>query len=600
MAFLTSATAQQWGCGVKVKAADRPALDEAVALYGKRQYHDAARQLRRLAQRNPKAAEPQFWLGMCAVKEGFNTAGIRRYFNRCLELCPTYPNALAHFYKAVILYTDERYEEATASLDNYFALANGSDDKSLTAVYEEASNYLYWSQFLAEATLNAAPFEPQRVAGVSSRHDEALPYLSPDGRTFYYLRQLPSKRQRSFYTPDLEEKHWQLCASTWLDTAFSAGAPLPAPFNQGLPEGSVSLTADGTELYYSRIRETGGYANSDLYRVCRNADGRWGAPEPLPAPINSPKSWESQPSVSPDGNVLVFASNRPGGIGGIDLWRCRRLKNGTWSRPENLGPAINTTGNEKAPHLAADGHTLYFLSDGWQGFGGYDIYFADLADRSGQRPTNLGLPINTEGDEVSFGVSADGQRAYFAGRTPESRSTDVLMFDLYPAAQPEPMHHTRFSVGIAPHSTADSVCATLHRPDGTSASYHAHGGRVSMMLPEKGESLVSISSGRWEAVAYVSPRGLDGTEWLLTPSDTVPLDLTFLPGSRLSPRAERLLDVWAAYLLAHPLRHAAIECPRMTDAKAAYTYLVDRKQLRPSRLSHRGGTDVDKPRLILQ
>ena len=598
--FLAPLAAQPWGCGVKVKPADQADLREAIGLYDKHQYSLAAKQLRRLAQRNPKAAEPQFWLGMCGVKDGFNTAAIRRYFTRCIELCPQYPDALAHFYMGIVLYTDERYEEAVASLERYFALANNSQETHYAAVYEEASNYLHWSRFLAEAQLNTVPFEPQRVRGVSSRHDEALPYLSPDGKTFYYLRRVPDapRNRNTFYSSDNQPRQWRLYQSTPLgDTAFTSGQPLPAPFNSGLPEGSVSTTADGSELYYSRIVAEGGYNNSDLYLV-RRRNGRWQQPEPLPATINGPRTWESQPTVSPDGSTLIFASNRPGGQGGTDLWRCHRLKNGDWSRPENLGPSVNTPGNDKAPFLAADGHTLYFLSDGWQGFGGYDIYFTDLADDS--RPTNLGLPINTEDNEVSFGVAPDGRRAYFAGRTAESHSADVLMFDLYPAARPEPMAFVTVNVGIAPHTAADSATVTLFRADGSTTTYRSRGDQVSLMLPAKGESLVSIGSGRWIEFAYVTPRDLDGTGWFLAADDTLRADLTFLPGSRLDARSERLLDAVARHLIDHPLRHLEILCPRHPEAKAVRDYLVNRKKLRPDRLSYRGGTDIGRPYLVLQ
>ena len=208
-------------CGVKVKSGDRGRFAEALAHYNSHNFKNAAAELRKVAARNPKAAEPQFWLGMTAVHDGFNATAIRRYFTKCIELCPTYPNALAHYYMGMIHYTDKRYDDAVAELNEYFARANGSDDKEVTAAYEEASNYLYWSQFLAEAMLNMAPFDPERLAGVSSKHNEALPYLSPDGHTFYYLRELPVEQERTFYHRELEKKQWRLCYSLWQDSAFS-------------------------------------------------------------------------------------------------------------------------------------------------------------------------------------------------------------------------------------------------------------------------------------------------------------------------------------------------------------------------------------------
>ncbi len=559
-------------CGVKVKSADRSTYTEALAHYNSHNYRQSSTLLRKVAGKNPKAADPQFWLGMNAVADGFNATGIRRYFTKCIELCPNYPNPLAHYYMGMILYSDNRFDDAVAELNQYFEGANGNDDKLVSAVYEEASNYLYWSQFLADAMLNMAPFEPQAVEGVSSDCNEALPFLTVDGQTFYYLREMPVNREKTFYHRELEEKRWRLCMSRHKDSTWSKGVELPSPFNSGDPEGSVSLTADGMELYYSIIRLSGGYANSDIYCARWNAaSGKWRV-SPLGPSINGDKTWESQPSISADGQILVFASNRKGGQGGTDLWRCRRLKNGDWSRPENLGTNINTPGNERFPFLAADGHTLYFLSDGWQGFGGYDVYFSNLADAYGNRPTNLGLPINTEGDEISFGVTADGRQGYFAGRTASSRSSDILIFDLYPAARPEPMMMRRLKVRCSGGSR-DTV----------------------LVLAEKNLNTVTIADEGM--LPTILCRTAQKMPLEVSLCDTLtPLAVTFLTGSRLTPEGEQVTDALAAWLIDNPRVHLAIECPKYPEAKMVYDRLK-KKGLRPERFEYRGGSDIQHPQI---
>lgn len=547
-----------------VKPGDRKAYNEAVEQYGKHHYREAAKQLRRLASRNPRSADVQFQLGMTAVKDGFNATAIRRYFSKCIELNPDYPDALAHFYMAVIHYTDDRYDDAMAELDRYFVAVNGVEKApaAAMAVYEEASNYLYWSRFLAEAMLNMAPFDPQRVEGVSSRQNEMLPYLTPDGQTFYYLREVPVSNERTFYSRELEQKQWRLYSSKRLnDTTFSKGVALSAPFNSGDPEGSVCITADGTELYYSIIRTKGGYANSDIYCAKWSAsDGQWEV-ENCGLQVNGDRTWESQPTVSADGRTLIFASNRKGGQGGIDLWRCHRLKNGDWSRAENLGSNINTAGNEKSPFLAADGRTLYFLSDGWQGFGGYDVYFADLADAYGNRPTNLGLPINSEGDELSFGVSIDGRKAYFGARREGDVSGDIFMFDLYPAARPEPMRLCRLHMES---SRRDTV----------------------LMLSEQYARAV-VFDGPLPVILCGKARELDGKR--VAPVNSV---------SVMNLSEPSVLDALAAWLIEHPRVHIAIECPKVADAKAALEALKS-KGLRGERFTARGGTDIPRPQIRL-
>ena len=587
-------------CGDGLSSSERKDIERALTHYNAHQYREASQLLRKVAQKNPKAAEPQFWLGMVSVKNGFNATGVRKYFTKCLELCPQYPNALAHYYMGMIHYTDERYDDAIASLEHYFRLANNTDDKAQTAAYDEASAYLHWSRFLAEANLNAAPFEPRVVAGVSTKRNEMLPYITFDGRQCYYLRQVPAKQDRtSFYVKTGEEMLWKIFVSQWADTAFNKGTELPAPFNQGGPEGSVSLTADGSTLFYSRITNQGGYANSDIYFTTLQ-DGRWQPLQNAGANVNGERSWESQPSITPDGSTLYFASNRKGGYGGTDIWRCRRLKNGDWSRPENLGSAINTPGNEKFPYIHADGHTLYFVSDGWQGFGGYDIYFADLGDAGSRQPTNLGLPINTEGDELSFGVTADGTRAYFPGRLASSTSSEALMFDLYPAARPEAM---TFYTITATDTAGNPLESEVKLDRGTT---YRGAGTIAAMLSMQEDNIITVTAeGKMPGIVSVSAAGLrrgkrmSEVQLYSTSKGTlVPLQVSFA-GSRLTAESERVLKAWAAWLIENPRIHVAIECRKPAEAKAIYDYLVGQR-LRTERLSHRGGTDINACRLRVQ
>ena len=587
----------QEGCNVAVSQADAKSYAEALRLYEAHSYKEAAQKMRRVASRNPQSADPQYWLGMMAVKDGYNATAIRRYFSRCISLCPSYPEGLAHYYMGVIHYTDEHYEEAVDEFNQYFARANDASDRSLLAVYEEASNYLHWSQFLMEASLNTAPFDPHKVEAASSKHPEAMPYFTLDGREVYFLRQLPAKREVTVYSQEFEVKQWKLYSSR-LDTMAARGKELPAPFNQGDQEGSVTLTADGSVLYYSKIKGGRGYANSDLYRV-RHEAGTWQSPEPLGALINGERSWEAQPSVSPDGSTLYFASNREGGYGGIDIWRCRRLKNGDWSRPENLGSAINSAGNEKFPFIAADGYTLYFLSDGWQGFGGYDVYMANLNDPFANRPTNLGLPINSEGDEGPLGVTPDGKRAYYAGRLDGSASTDVLIFDLYPAAQPEPMCWAAITVKTPTSQEAD-VVLSLTRQGAPTAVYVAHSDvPTAMMLSMREDNLVvATANGMLPEVMVVTATDAARGKRLPKEVQLKPMQV----GTRIPiPRqATRLwLEGWKQYLIDNPRVHLQIEYPHKADAKEVYDYFVG-SGLRAERFVYRGGTDVETPQFIVQ
>jgi outer membrane protein OmpA-like peptidoglycan-associated protein len=136
---------------------------------------------------------------------------------------------------------------------------------------------------------------------------------------------------------------------------------------------------------------------------------------------------------------LYFASNRVGGLGGIDIWKSTKDAKGNWGPPENLGPRINTDGNEKSPFFHSDGQTLYFSSTGHLGYGGYDIYLSKLSKDTGWvKPKNIGYPINSERDDLGFFVSTDGKYGYFASdKLKGNGGWDVYSFELYKEARPE-------------------------------------------------------------------------------------------------------------------------------------------------------------------
>ncbi|MCR4659460.1 MAG: hypothetical protein K5650_04100 [Bacteroidales bacterium] len=606
-----TAAAQDVVCGGTVRLSDRAQYDQAVAAYNRRDYSSCSSTMRKVSAKNPKAADPYFYLGMCAVRKDFNAVGIRRYFTKLMTICPDYPNPLAHFYMGVIYYSDDRFDEAVECIQRYFDMLYIKPNKDAETAYAEASNYLHWATFLAEATRNTVPFYPTVVRGVSSKRNETLPYLTHDGNWFYYLRQVPANTNKTFYTKDIEEQVYRLYRSRLKDTAFTAGEPLDEPFNQGQDEGTPTLTADGRTIYYSVLTANKhGYANCDIFFTTMRG-GKWDDRSNAGRNVNGDDTWESQPSISPDGRYLYFASNRQGGYGGTDIWRCRRLSNGDWSRAENLGPTVNTAGNEKSPYLHADGHTLYFASDGWQGFGGYDLYFINTGDASAVRPTNLGLPINSEHDEICFGVTADGERAYYSGRSADYSGvggTDVFMFELYPSARPEPMKAANSSAKAADGSPI-AATVTVSRAGQEDAVYIADSvdGRFTVMLSCQNDNVLTVCADGYapQFLSVSSHRvrqgtSLPGTVKLvpLTGDVALKLDLKLQNDGTPTAATAMLLDALARFLLEHPMVHAAVFMPRAADAAKLHSYLTGLR-LRPERLSYRGGTDITQPQIVL-
>jgi len=197
---------------------------------------------------------------------------------------------------------------------------------------------------------------------------------------------------------------------------WGRGVPLPGNINTNENEGAHCISMDGKFLYFTSCGREEGLGSCDIY-VSIKQGAVWSKPINLGRGVNT-KVWDAHPAISPDGNTLIFSSTRRKGKGGKDLW-FSKFENGKWIEPINL-KELNTEGNEVTPFLHADGKTLYFSSDGLVGMGGTDFfvsYFDDISKKWCE-PINLGYKINSSGDEYSLMVTRDGKSAYF--------STDIL------------------------------------------------------------------------------------------------------------------------------------------------------------------------------
>jgi len=206
---------------------------------------------------------------------------------------------------------------------------------------------------------------------------------------------------------------------------WSVPEKLSPRINDTFHDAVTYLTPDGNTifLYYEK-------GNGDIYQSKLNGND-WGEPVSMGSEINS-VSWETSGCVSHDGSKFYFTSDRPGGEGGLDIYVSEKLPNGTWGKAVNLGPTINTPGNEDAPFIHQDG-TLYFGSDGHPGLGDYDIFKSVPKDNQWTKPVNLGYPINTPKMENYFFLSKDKKRGYFSSVRHEgvgnSDICEVIFFD---------------------------------------------------------------------------------------------------------------------------------------------------------------------------
>ena len=361
-------------------------------------------------------------------------------FNRIFEVCPYY-KPYCNLYAARIAYFNEKYPEAVKFAGIIVDHPDLFPDAKDADKIKEAQVILRKARFYDNILNHPVPFDPHPVPNISTKSDEYLATLSPDGQYFYFTRRYYVSDGNPFGEGKTLKEFFS--CSEKKNGSFGVGDKMGAPFNNAEGEGSptINLTNDlliFTQRHTAKLQNST-YPNFDLYYS--EFDGyEWSVPKPLPGKINRIDSWESQPSLSSDGKLLFFASDRPGGYGGSDIWYSVRNSDGSWKDPVNMGPIINTSKNERSPFLHTDSKTLYFSSNGHDGLGGQDIFYSKLdSKRQWTDPVNIGYPINTENDEVDFFVSLDGKTGFFSSNNYGEKDWNIYQFELYEEARPHTM-----------------------------------------------------------------------------------------------------------------------------------------------------------------
>ena len=382
-----------------------------------------------------------------------------KYLIKVADECPTYHSDV-FYYLGKIAYDDGDYD-GTVRYWNKFIKFESDDDSKFSRNYskkiEEARKGYKTAKFLSDSYNNPVPFNPVTVKNVSTEAGEYLPLLSPDQEYLYFTRRNVKRTQVTdgIFQSDKIEYEERFCMADLInDNVFTVGDPLADPFNieDDVNYGGATISLDNKHIILTVCKKGKfDYVNCDLYATDYKYwydeekdeyHGYWTELRNLGDSINTEDGWEAQPSLSSDGKTLYFASAREDSKG-IDIYSATQDTGGNWSRAVNIGPPINTEGNDKSPFIHSDSKTLYFAStqtDNRLGFGGYDIYYSKLReDSKWEEPLNIGYPINSSEDEHGFVVSTDGKKVYFASDKIKGSGggLDIFSFDLYKAARPD-------------------------------------------------------------------------------------------------------------------------------------------------------------------
>ena len=432
---------------------------------------------------------------------------------------------------------------------------------------------------------DTVPFDPHIVKGVSShKADEYLPMLSPDNQLIFYTRRYRKDTKNQITPKSVEE----LTVSERPDNEaqFTDGRTLNKPFNTDEQEnyGGVTISVDNRELYVTVCKQAKkGYKNCDIYRSDYELDPKgdgsqdydWSDLENLGPKVNTESGWESQPSLSADGNTLYFSTVRKN-TRNADIYVSHRQEDGEWGEAHSIGDSINTEGDEKAPFIHSDSETLYFSSNDRFGAGGYDIYYSrKKEDSSWTEPENIGLPINTKEDEIGMIVSTDGKNAYFSSsRLGKSKGLDIYSFELPKDARPEKVKLVKGEVRDEKGEVVQGAEVKLknaNRDEVTTASVDSTDGKFAAVVKADDDEEVTMTvekdgyAFKAQAFGKESEKGsVESTDVKMEPlKEGEPYridDIRYATNSAdLKERSEAILDEFISYLKSNSSMKVAIQ-----------------------------------------
>ena len=317
-----------------------------------------------------------------------------------------------------------QFEEALTAIRNFLTL-DGLSGRSIKAAQYRKKTFEFAISAVQKNKNASYVFAPKNLGdSVNSSSSEYYPSVTVTDDALVFTRRTGNARE-DFLLSAINSKD-----------SFNKAAPLDGDINLEPRKGAITVSQDGDWLFFAADIAGAGIGGFDIYKSVYTPSG-WSEQENLGDSINT-DFWESSPAISPDKRALYFSSTRPGGYGGADLYVSYLKPNGRWNEAVNMGPTINTAGDEMAPFIHADNQTLYFTSDGLPGYGGSDLFvLKKLSNGQWGTPENMGYPINTIENEGSLAVAADGYTAYYASDREDSRGgLDIYSFTLPAHARP--------------------------------------------------------------------------------------------------------------------------------------------------------------------
>lgn len=461
-------------------------FDQGKELYDEDLYDEAIEKLEKALEKDPEHADALCYIGYSYYdKKEYDR--VVEYYNRLEKADPDYW-AWYLYLRGVSNIELSNWTEAEYDFDLFLKNYSKAPDREI--YHHKAAIKKYYAQespLLRKQSKNMS--DPVNLGSqINTISDDMMPQINPTGTRLYFTS---SRKGGMDNIDDDEENDWGEDLYYMEKEAQGWGSPtlLPEPINSFDNDGTSTFSADGQQMIYVKCGGENSIGSCDLY-LCELQGDKWSKPKNMGNVVNN-EEWDSQPSLSADGLTLAFVSNRKGSYDeSMDIYISRKNKFGQWSVPQNLGPTINTPFGEKSPYLAPDGKTMYFASEGHPGFGGYDLFVTVFENGRWSEPLNLGSPLNSNGNDTYFTISASGEQAYFASNRMGEGKLDLYALDIPEALRPKPSVVVKGVV--TDHKTMENIDAWVLVEDINTGELMA----TAKSNSKTGEYLVVLPAGR--------------------------------------------------------------------------------------------------------
>ena len=412
------------------------AFENARSFFDLGEYPKCEEELKKAIEGCPSFTDAHILLGDLYVETARLPEGAGAY-REALRNRPEKPEVVMGLL-ANTLFDMERYGEASRYFDSILS-RQGINPEWRSILLKRQSV----ARFRQEQMDHPVAFSPVSLGmGVNTPGDEYINALSPDEEQVIFTRRTKIGTAQEGRGRQFREDFYE---SVKLDGAWSEAQLMQNPVPPGGDAGGLSRSPDGRKIWFTACFREDGIGSCDIYFTEKVGD-TWLPPKNMGPVVNSDQ-WDSQPSISPDGKTLYFASNRRGGQGSSDIWKTELDEKGEWGRPVNLGAIVNTSLAEMGPFIHYDNSALYFSSQGHPGMGGADLFLSKRYDGGWTEPLNAGYPINTIADEIVILINPSGSKGYISSDLSSGQGGyDIYEFELAGRIMPVPVTYFRGKV----------------------------------------------------------------------------------------------------------------------------------------------------------